>query len=182
MTAERRALIDAWAEERAAAKSARSRGDLAAEWHHLERAHILSQPMAGPHVRTHVSMLGYGIAASRPSRDRRPGGAPHGRSSWYLDGPLPGRQHRWRRCQRAPADAHPRRPPSRSRRRNPRQGRMHDAPRTILRPKHLLRRSRPTPPASTSAVARRSSTSPTATRSSSASRRSSSRSATTGFG
>lgn len=67
MTAERRALIDAWAEERAAAKTARSRGDLAAEWHHLERAHILSQPMAGPHVRTHVSMLGYGVRR----RDRR---------------------------------------------------------------------------------------------------------------
>ena len=67
MTAERRALIDAWAEERAAAKTARSRGDLAAEWHHLERAHILSQPMAGPHVRTHVSMLGYGLRR----RDRR---------------------------------------------------------------------------------------------------------------
>jgi hypothetical protein len=27
----------------------------------LERAHILSQPMAGPHVRTHLVMLGYGI-------------------------------------------------------------------------------------------------------------------------
>ena len=67
MTAERRALIDAWAEERAAAKTARSRGDLAVEWHHLERAHILSQPMAGPHVRTHVSMLGYGLRR----RDRR---------------------------------------------------------------------------------------------------------------
>jgi len=67
MTAERSALIDAWAEERVAAKTARSRGDVAAEWHHLERAHILSQPMAGPHVRTHVSMLGYGFRR----RDRR---------------------------------------------------------------------------------------------------------------
>jgi hypothetical protein len=60
-------LIEAWSEERSAAKAARSRGDLAAEWNHLERAHILSQPMAGPHVRTHVSMLGYGLRR----RDRR---------------------------------------------------------------------------------------------------------------
>jgi hypothetical protein len=28
------------------------------EWDHLERAHILSQPRAGPHVRTHLAMLG----------------------------------------------------------------------------------------------------------------------------
>jgi hypothetical protein len=49
------------------ARAARSRGDVAAEWHHLERAHILSQPMAGPHVRTHVAMLGHGIRR----RDRR---------------------------------------------------------------------------------------------------------------
>lgn len=37
------------------------------EWAHLERAHILSQPMALPHVRTHVAMLR--VAARR--RDRR---------------------------------------------------------------------------------------------------------------
>ena len=61
MTGKRSALIEAWAQERTAAKSARGRGDHAAEWNHLERAHILSQPMAGPHVRTHVSMLGYGL-------------------------------------------------------------------------------------------------------------------------
>lgn len=56
-----RALFDAWTEERAGAASARERGDLADEWRHLERAHILSQPMAGPHVRTHVAMIGYGL-------------------------------------------------------------------------------------------------------------------------
>jgi hypothetical protein len=67
MTSERIALIAAWSEERAAAKSARSRKDLAAEWNHLERAHVLSQPMAGPHVRTHLSMLGCGLRR----RDRR---------------------------------------------------------------------------------------------------------------
>ena len=83
MTAERRALIDAWAEERAAAKTARSRGDLAAEWHHLERAHILSQPMAGPHVRTHVSMLGYGLRR----RDRR---------EKYTDRAAPEHRRHWR--------------------------------------------------------------------------------------
>ena len=54
-------LADAWAAERAAARSARDRGDLQAEWQHLERAHILSQPMAARHVRTHVTMLGYGL-------------------------------------------------------------------------------------------------------------------------
>ena len=61
MTSGRAALLDAWSGERAAARAARGRGDVAAEWSHLERAHILSQPMAGPHVRTHVSMLGYGL-------------------------------------------------------------------------------------------------------------------------
>jgi hypothetical protein len=33
----------------------------------LERAHVLSQPMAVAHVRTHVAMLGYGVR----HRDRR---------------------------------------------------------------------------------------------------------------
>jgi hypothetical protein len=27
------------------------------EWRHLERAHILSQPMPGPHIRTHLAMF-----------------------------------------------------------------------------------------------------------------------------
>ena len=31
------------------------------EWSHLERAHIVSQPVAGIHVRTHLAMLGYGL-------------------------------------------------------------------------------------------------------------------------
>ena len=67
MSLNRGALMAAWSDERAAAKAARNRGDLPAEWHHLERAHILSQPMAGPHVRTHVAMLGHGLRR----RDRR---------------------------------------------------------------------------------------------------------------
>ena len=61
------ALRAAWSAEREAASAARQAGDPAGEWHHLERAHILSQPMAGPHVRTHVDMLGAGFRR----RDRR---------------------------------------------------------------------------------------------------------------
>jgi hypothetical protein len=52
-------LRDAWGEEFAAARAARSRADVVGEWKSLERAHILSQPMAGLHLRTHVAMLGY---------------------------------------------------------------------------------------------------------------------------
>jgi hypothetical protein len=60
-------LREAWSEERAAATTARADGDTAGEWRHLERAHILSQPMAGPHVRTLAAMLAYGFRR----RDRR---------------------------------------------------------------------------------------------------------------
>jgi hypothetical protein len=60
-TEERAGLLGAWREERSAAQAARSAGDTQSEWTHLERAHILSQPMAMPHVQTHVSMLRYGI-------------------------------------------------------------------------------------------------------------------------
>jgi hypothetical protein len=61
----RRALEAAWRTERHAATTARLTGDASLEWHHLERAHILSQPMAGLHVRTHGAML----AASVRRRD-----------------------------------------------------------------------------------------------------------------
>lgn len=54
-------LRERWTQERAAARAARQRSDAEDEWRHLERAHILSQPMAGPHVSTHVAMLGYGL-------------------------------------------------------------------------------------------------------------------------
>lgn len=47
----------AWDDERDRARAARSGGDGAAEWRHLERAHILSQPMAWPHLVTHAAML-----------------------------------------------------------------------------------------------------------------------------
>jgi hypothetical protein len=53
-------LRQAWDNERVQARSARERGDSGDEWMHLERAHILSQPMAVRHVRTHVAMLGSG--------------------------------------------------------------------------------------------------------------------------
>jgi len=46
-------LRAAWAAELDAARAARSSGDTSSEWTHLERAHILSQPMAVAHVRTH---------------------------------------------------------------------------------------------------------------------------------
>ena len=60
-------LAAAWSVERSAARAARARGDVAAEWRHLERAHILSQPKAVLHVRTHVAML----AAGTRRHDRR---------------------------------------------------------------------------------------------------------------
>jgi hypothetical protein len=60
-------LRRAWSEERAAAVTARRLGDRQGEWHHLERAHILSQPMTVPHLRTHGAML----AAALRRHDRR---------------------------------------------------------------------------------------------------------------
>jgi hypothetical protein len=59
--AQRAQLRQAWSDERDAAGAARRRGDTSSEWTHLERAHILSQPMAVPHIRTHVAMLGAGL-------------------------------------------------------------------------------------------------------------------------
>jgi len=50
-------LKAAWTEEMTAARAARGQSDTSAEWTHLERAHILSQPLAGPHVQTHAAML-----------------------------------------------------------------------------------------------------------------------------
>ena len=65
-TSQRSVLFEAWCDERAAARSARGRGDVASEWKHLERAHVLSQPMAGAHVRTHLAMLAYGFRRRDP--------------------------------------------------------------------------------------------------------------------
>lgn len=61
MRSTRTDLRERWAQERTEARAARRRTDIEDEWRHLERAHVLSQPMAGPHVRTHVAMLGYGL-------------------------------------------------------------------------------------------------------------------------
>ena len=61
MTTGTSALLEAWSDERSAATSARNRGDLPEEWRHLERAHILSQPMAMPHLRTHLAMISCGF-------------------------------------------------------------------------------------------------------------------------
>ena len=60
---DRRALQRAWAAERAASTAARSSDDPRLEWYHLERAHVLSQPMAMVHVRTHWAMLRFGVRA-----------------------------------------------------------------------------------------------------------------------
>ncbi len=59
-------LRAAWTDEVDAARRARSACDPTTEWMHLERAHILSQPMAGAHVRTHIAMF----AAAARRRDR----------------------------------------------------------------------------------------------------------------
>jgi len=55
----------AWMDEMSAARAARNRTDPAQEWKHLERAHILSQPSAWLHIRTHGSM----VAAAVRRRD-----------------------------------------------------------------------------------------------------------------
>ena len=169
-------LATAWAAERDAARAARERGDLGAEWRHLERAHILSQPMAVLHVRTHVAMLAAGIRRHDRREVARPAAAP--RSS-----PAPGRwTGRYPVGNTGGADVSalapmpipddlapvPRRPPP-----TPRTSHEpHDRP-----PGHLLHRHRA---ASRPAPLRPSSSSATATASTCASRRSPSSSATTG--
>ena len=60
-------LASAWSNEMARAREARAHDDPAGEWHHLERAHILSQPLVLPHLRTHRAMLG----AALRRHDRR---------------------------------------------------------------------------------------------------------------
>jgi len=50
-------LHDAWSKELGAAQDAKQHHDFPNEWSHLQRAHVLSQPMAGPHLKTHVAML-----------------------------------------------------------------------------------------------------------------------------
>ena len=54
-------LATAWTQERRAATEGMRRHDPSQAWIHLERAHILSQPMAGRHVRTHLAMLRFAV-------------------------------------------------------------------------------------------------------------------------
>jgi hypothetical protein len=65
MTCNRAGLREVWAREMSFARDARHRHDAARAWTHLERAHILSQPLAGRHVRTHLTMLAFGVRTGR---------------------------------------------------------------------------------------------------------------------
>ena len=47
-------------------RAARREGDEAAAWTALERAHIVSQPSLGPHLRVHWLMLGYAVRLRQP--------------------------------------------------------------------------------------------------------------------
>ena len=64
-TPNRQRLIAAWDNERHAAAQAIRRNDPSQAWNHLERAHILSQPMAGRHVRTHLAMLRFAVRSHK---------------------------------------------------------------------------------------------------------------------
>ncbi len=46
----------------ATAAQARLVGDVASAWAALERAHVLSQPILGPHLRVHGAMLDLAVA------------------------------------------------------------------------------------------------------------------------
>jgi hypothetical protein len=61
------AIAERLAAERRAARDAHATGDDAEAWRLLERTHILSQPWAWPHVRSHIDML---VLAFR-TRNRR---------------------------------------------------------------------------------------------------------------
>ena len=45
--------------EMTAYREARVLGEIGVAWHHLERAHIVSQPYLGPHLASHWAMLGF---------------------------------------------------------------------------------------------------------------------------
>src|SRR3954453_11360065 len=55
--ANRSELERAWSTERAGARAKSRDHELSSQWDHLERAHILSQPLSQLHVRTHAAML-----------------------------------------------------------------------------------------------------------------------------
>jgi Protein of unknown function (DUF3703) len=54
-------LKAAFAAELQHAREAARGGDRRRAWHHLERAHVLSQAYAWPHVHVHALMLGAGL-------------------------------------------------------------------------------------------------------------------------
>jgi len=60
-------LRDAFESELEQASATEQQAELERAWKHLERAHILSQSYAGPHVRVHLRMLAFGWRR----RDRR---------------------------------------------------------------------------------------------------------------
>ena len=62
------ALRAAYRAERAAASAAESEGRIALAFHHLERAHVLSQRHAWAHARVHFEMLRLG-ASQRDARE-----------------------------------------------------------------------------------------------------------------
>ena len=66
MRTSRKDLRERWVQERTEARAARQRDDVDEEWRHLERAHVLSQPMAGRHVRTHTAMMRLALRTRRP--------------------------------------------------------------------------------------------------------------------
>lgn len=59
-------LRSAFEIELASARSEEARGEHAHAWRHLERAHVLGQFHAGPHVRVHGRMFGFAWRRSRP--------------------------------------------------------------------------------------------------------------------
>ncbi len=52
--------------EIAAFRTARRRKDADAAWTALERAHIISQPALGPHLRVHWLMFGFAVRLRQP--------------------------------------------------------------------------------------------------------------------
>lgn len=63
----RAAITDVWTIEMHEARAHAASGNTLAVWRHLGRAHIVSQPLAGLHVRTHYRML---IQGARERRRR----------------------------------------------------------------------------------------------------------------
>ena len=52
-------LRESFEAELVVAKVAEARGDVRVAWRSLERAHVLSQAFAGPHLRVHLSMAAF---------------------------------------------------------------------------------------------------------------------------